>query len=391
MKINAIPQILRANSGWRWLFTVLLSHFVLWLLLDAIGALARYGDLEQQGKAVAYVPLWLDWVVSSAGYFLLSSGLYLLVSLKPDLLQSRTQLATLLLFVLGVYLPLELSYCASLYLLDEHKHITWPNLQSAYQALRKSHWFTDGVVMSAVYFAVIALQSWRLQRQREIKWQKTQTDNLNLQLQLEQSRLQALKAQLEPHFIFNALNAISALVRSDDKKLALGAINQLSHLLRYALSVMQQQQVSLQQELDFCTDYLSLQQLRYGARLQLEFAELDTEMQAWPCPPLILQPLLENALRHDLDKHQQCSVLKLSAGFHEHAGQRYLRLQLHNPLRPDLAANPGLGLGLNQVRQQLLHAYAGAARFEIQSSTNEYIVRLDLPDSFANNNLNEAR
>lgn len=371
---------LNQTSGWRWHLLVLLSHITLWVMLDGLGALARYGDLEHQGKLVAYLPLWLDWITSSAGYMVLSSGLYLLFRQQPQLLQSRLALALTYLAVLGLYLPLELVYCASLNLAEQQRTFNWPNLLEAYQALRQSHWFTDGVVMSAVYFAIVATQIWRQQRQREANLQKTLTDNLNLQLELEQSRLQALRTQLEPHFIFNALNAISALVRSDDKRLALSAINQLSHLLRYALSVMQQQQVTLQQELAFCHDYLSLQQLRYGQRLQLDFASLSAEMQQWPCPPLILQPLLENALRHDLDKHQLSSTLTFRTEMLTKSGLRYLRLVLRNPQRPELAANPGLGLGIDQVRQQLRHLYGDTASLTLQSNNQEFIVCIELPE-----------
>lgn len=383
MKTSLYHQTSTAPLNWRRILILVISHLLLWLCLDALGALARFGDLEQQGKPAAFLPLWLNWLESSAGYLILSSGLHLLFSLRPNLLQSRRALILLYLAVLLVYLPLELVYCAALNLLETQPYLNASGLLQAYQALRKSHWFTDGVVMSAVYFAIVSLQIWRNQRQRELRLQKTQTDNLNLQLQLEQSRLHNLQAQLEPHFIFNALNAIAALVRSDDKRLALSAINQLSHLLRYALQVMQQQQVSLQQELAFCHDYLSLQQLRYGERLQLQFARLTTDMQNWPCPPLILQPLLENALRHDLDKHQHTSTITLDAEFISREADRFLRLQLRNPIASELPGNPGLGLGLNQVRQQLQHVYAGNARLDIQETVREFIVTLELPEHTA--------
>jgi two-component system sensor histidine kinase AlgZ len=111
----------------------------------------------------------------------------------------------------------------------------------------------------------------------------------------------ALRAQFEPHFLFNALNAISALVRDGDRGLALGGIGRLSDLLRYALSASVREDVTVAAELQFVRDYLDLQRLRYGERLQVQIDGEDSLLHEVECPPLLLQPLIENALRHDLD------------------------------------------------------------------------------------------
>ena len=166
----------------------------------------------------------------------------------------------------------------------------------------------------------------------------------------------ALRAQLEPHFLFNALNAISALVRSGDKKLGLQGISLLSDLLRYVLSAGVRNTTTVAAELQFVRDYLALQRLRYGDRLRMHIDGAGALLDDVACPPLLLQPLVENALRHDLDCTSGPSDIHLSFIEEEKA----LLIRVTNPARDDVPANPGAGLGLanTQDRLRLMHTRA---------------------------------
>jgi hypothetical protein len=149
----------------------------------------------------------------------------------PAIFDSRRR-AALIYAGLLLFLPCELIYIACVQLHNKGDPVT---LQNAWEKL-VGGWFTEFAWMTGTYLAMVAIGNWRRAKARELAWQRAQTDNLNLHLALEQQRMLSLRAQLEPHFIFNALNAISALVRSGDKTVALTGISRLSDLLRYALS-----------------------------------------------------------------------------------------------------------------------------------------------------------
>ena len=120
-----------------------------------------------------------------------------------------------------------------------------------------------------------------------------------LQAELAKAELDALRVQLHPHFLFNTLNAISMLVRKGEGDTAVRMIAGLSDLLRLALATAGQQEVPLRQELDFLERYLSLQQIRFPDRLQIQM-RIDPDTLEARVPSLVLQPLAENAVRHGI-------------------------------------------------------------------------------------------
>jgi LytS/YehU family sensor histidine kinase len=206
-------------------------------------------------------------------------------------------------------------------------------------------WFST----TGTFAAILAVHYWRQARERELAWQRSQTDMLNLRLALEQQRMLALRAQFEPHFLFNALNAISALVRDGDRTLALGGIGRLSDLLRYALSASVRNTVTVAAELQFVRDYLDLQRLRYGERLQVHIEGEGSLLHEVECPPLLLQPLIENALRHDLDCREGPSDIRLDFA----QDGEILAIRVTNPVSTQASPNPGAGLGLANTRERL--------------------------------------
>jgi two-component system sensor histidine kinase AlgZ len=222
------------------------------------------------------------------------------------------------------------------------------SVHEAWQLLLKMllvGWFST----TGTFAAILAIHYWRQARARELAWQRSQTDMLALRLALEEQRMLALRAQLEPHFLFNALNAISALVREGDKTLALGGIGRLSDLLRYALTASVRNTATVADELAFVRDYLDLQRLRYGERLQVHIDGAGDLLHEVACPPLLLQPLIENALRHDLDCREGPGDIRLAF---ERDGDT-LCIRVANPAGAGVPANPGAGLGLANTRDRL--------------------------------------
>ena len=251
----------------------------------------------------------------------------------------------------------------------------WHRLGDFVQAYPALYWTFDYLVFAGCFAALLAGHLWLFKQKAEREHAAAITENLELRLSLEQQRIQILQAQLEPHFMFNALNAISALVRGDERKQALQAIGKLSALLRLAVAASRSTEVSLQEEYSFIEDYLALQQLRFGDRLRIEIADLPDELSDVSVPPFVLQPLVENAIRHDVESHSETGWLSVS---NADLGDR-LRIVVRNSRRANVSSSPGAGIGLANLRSRISLAYGGVAKFEVNSGDNEFVVAIELP------------
>ena len=200
-----------------------------------------------------------------------------------------------------------------------------------------------------------------------------------LETQLTQAQLQALKMQLHPHFLFNTLHSISALIRRDpdaaDKMIA-----RLGDFLRLTLENSGAQEVSLQKELEFLKCYLEIERVRFQDRLT---TRLDIEPRALDAavPNLILQPIVENAIRHGVAPRSAPGHVEISAKRGEHA----LRIQVRDNgpgLSAITAPDDGFreGLGLTNTRARLARLYGAAHRFELEDAPGGgLLVTLEIP------------
>ncbi|HET9451054.1 MAG TPA: histidine kinase [Aggregicoccus sp.] len=184
-----------------------------------------------------------------------------------------------------------------------------------------------------------------------------------LATQLAQAQLDALKMQLHPHFLFNTLNAISVLVRKQETACAVRMLTGVSELLRMALHNTGRQRVPLKQELDFLERYLELEQARFQDRLQIyrhiEPATLDAQV-----PNLLLQPLVENALKHGISQRAAAGRVELWAA--RRGDRLHLEVRDDGPgLRPGWEA--GEGIGLANVRARLGQLYGSAHVFLLEN------------------------
>lgn len=351
--LNQVPQLTAIS-----VFKLLLSNILVWTSLCAIGALGNYADLIKYGTTQRSFSeiLWF-WVSSHLLMMVFSTCLYLIFMRHERFLSKAKGIALAYAIMLLGFLPLEVVYIAILDLLKEKRGFGLQDILTTAFNLRNFTIFLEYAWSTGTFIAVLAICTWRQARVREQALQQSMNDVLHLRLDLEQQRLDALRGQLEPHFIFNCLNAISALVRADDKRIALTGLNRLSDLLRYALTASSKDWVRLEDEMTFIRDYLELQRLRYGARLQISIAGDTANVLAGDCPPLLLQPLLENALRHDLDCHEGSSDIRMQFKLD---GEE-LSISVSNTVTDGIAANPGLGLGLPQTRARLDLIYAGRA------------------------------
>jgi signal transduction histidine kinase len=185
-----------------------------------------------------------------------------------------------------------------------------------------------------------------------------------LQTQLAEAQLEALQRQLHPHFLFNTLNTISALMHRDvhaaDEMLV-----RLSDLLRLTLDRVGTQQVPLTDEVDFLRKYLEIEQTRFGDRLQVEI-DVDPEVLDAPVPNLILQPLVENALRHGVGPKVGVGCVDVTA--RRIGGGLVLTVRDNGVgLSPDKMNAFHSGVGLSNTRSRLENLYGDRHRFEFQT------------------------
>jgi two-component system LytT family sensor kinase len=181
------------------------------------------------------------------------------------------------------------------------------------------------------------------------------------ELRITQAELHALRTQLQPHFLFNALNAIAELVHVDAAR-ADAAITRLSDLLRLALGRGQADEVPLEEELDFVRTYVEIQQMLLQERLDVRW-QIDEETLDACVPAMVLQPLVENAVQHGLAPRVGGGTLEISARRQAHR----LRLEVvDNGVGMSGAVATGAGgIGLSNTRARLRHLYGSAAALDI--------------------------
>jgi LytS/YehU family sensor histidine kinase len=188
-----------------------------------------------------------------------------------------------------------------------------------------------------------------------------------------EAEIKALKAQINPHFLFNSLNSIAALATVDGARAREMCIK-LSDFLRSTLSLGEKSRISFRDELALAKAYLDVEQVRFGARLRIE---LDTDGHCEGCvvPPLFLQPLVENAVKHGIAGLVDGGVIRLEAQCRD----GWLHVKVSNEFDPDAPAPRRHGLGLQNVRGRLRALYENKARIDTTVSNNEFLVQVDLP------------
>jgi two-component system, LytTR family, sensor histidine kinase AlgZ len=186
-----------------------------------------------------------------------------------------------------------------------------------------------------------------------------------------QARLVELQSRIRPHFLFNTLNTAIALVRFDPPR-AEGLLEDLSELFRAALSDSGRA-VSLNDEVELARRYLAIEQARFGKRLNLEW-HIDAAAGHAQVPALLLQPLVENAVRHGVEPDTQIATVRIRTRKYRSQAE----ISITNSL-PMQASRPGHGIALENVRERLLLMHDVAAQFEVSSDQHWFSVRMVVP------------
>lgn len=210
-------------------------------------------------------------------------------------------------------------------------------------------WFLTSLPFGvAVYFAVLGIEHGL--------FYLTQASRLSAQL--AEARLGALRMQMHPHFLFNSLNAITVVVRDRDTQTATRMLEQLGEVLHRVMRTDRPQEVPLVEEIDFLKQYLALEQVRFADRLRPIFL-IDPVVTHAMVPDFVLQPLVENALRHGLARRVEATMLRIEA--RREGADLVLSVTDDGPGPEDRGAEQHEGLGLTNTRERLATLYGAAA------------------------------
>ncbi len=214
------------------------------------------------------------------------------------------------------------------------------------------HKFWNGLLSYLILYGLILLVAHIRESQEKLAFQQTETARLNEQL--SKAQLSALRRQIEPHFLFNTLNAIAGLVREGKNDAAVSMIAGLSDFLRRVVADSDRQQVPLSEEIEFAQKYLDIQKARFAERLQFS-VDVPGELLSAQVPSLILQPMVENAVKHGIAKRVSGGAIRIAAV--RSNGTLTLRVYNDGPSLPEGWEQSQPGIGILNTRTRLRSLY----------------------------------
>lgn len=227
------------------------------------------------------------------------------------------------------------------------------------------------LVMGSLYYAVIILIYYLISYNQNLQDQKNR--QFQLATAAKEAELKMLKFQINPHFIFNSLNSISALTLSDPQK-AQKMIVKLSSFLRYSIGKDNQETNLLKDEIENIKLYLDIEKVRFGERLVFK-SHISPECMDCTLPNLILQPLFENAIKHGVQESIETIHVNLTAERLNHT----LHIEISNNFDPEAVSQKGAGIGLKNIRQRLSLLYGSQELLQYAKENNQFKVTIEIP------------
>jgi len=224
------------------------------------------------------------------------------------------------------------------------------------------NWAVLFAIWQTIYFSMLSVRRRRYAELRQSELARV----------LQQAQLQLLKSQLNPHFLFNALNTVRSLI-AENPRAAQAAVTHFANTLRYALNAGQQELVALARELEIVRDYMEIESLRFEARLRVDYAVSDAAA-AVQIPTMMLQTLVENAIKHGIAELPAGGRVMIEGSVED--GE--LLLQVTNSRRPAAAAHEGTGLRNSAERLRLLFGTRASIALDL-SQPDTAVARIRLP------------
>ena len=232
--------------------------------------------------------------------------------------------------------------------------------------------FASGVLLfllaGVVHYLLIAFEVSR----------RAETRELGLEVLAREAELKALRAQIDPHFLFNSLHSISALTSSDPAA-ARRMCLLLADFFRSSVQFGARERISLDEEIDMVRQYLDIERVRFGSRLEAEIT-IDPACHACLVPPLILQPLVENSVRHGINSVVEGGTVTIAA----RCAAGYLNLCVENPVDDAAPKRSGAGVGLENVKLRLRTLFGPDATTHVVRAEQGFRVELRFPCSTGN-------
>lgn len=335
-------------------------------------------------------PTKSKWIIQGAGFIWFLGCFLLLQHFKLDLVESLVDsilfagvflLAVYVLdLIFSFYIPkggnnwllLFLPIVLSLIGVFGHQFICqliFKENESYLELLYTSRYIRLSILIVAeILVGIIAIVISKLDQQEVLRTREAMMNELSKEAELTQ-----LRQQLQPHFLFNSLNSINALVISDPER-ARDMVIQLSDFLRGTIRKNHKEWITLKEEVDYLKMYLNIERVRFGHRLEVNY-ELDKDAEEMKLPQLLIQPLVENAIKHGLygltgQVHILISATRI---------QNYLLVEVENPFDPESPAPEGTGFGLSAIERRLFLLFGRKDLVQSEKRESQFAVSLKIP------------
>lgn len=343
----------------------LLFAFLFWALFGLVAGIQVWISMLTHGHSVPwllsyYLASWLVWLAPT----------YAILRLARRYPVVPPRLPTLLIHLLAATLIalLHTLYCLGLMLwMQPFDRMTAKLSELKLGQILVAQLPLEWILYCMVLGCALALEFYQRYHERALQ-------AAELERSLADAKLHALELQIQPHFLFNTLNAISSLVRANRKEQAVTMIAGLAELLRYSLDHAGRQRVPLLEEIEVLKRYLEIQNVRFPDRMSFQI-HLDPSAQRAAVPILILQPLAENAVRHGI-------AMAAGPGLIEVQARRVNeRVQIVMRNSGNLVDAPVDGIGLKNTRERLATLYGEEGHFHLRAERDAVVAELDLPYS----------
>ena len=226
------------------------------------------------------------------------------------------------------------------------------------------NWSLLFLLRSFLYFLFHFINNYKKEEIKNLKWEAARNE----------IELNKIKSQLNPHFIFNSMNSIRALV-DEDPQLAKNAITQLSNVLRNSLMIGKKKLIPLSDELKIVDDYLSLEKTRFEEKLTI-IKQIESNTENFLIPPLMIQTLVENGIKHGTSKLPEGGTVEIESKLEN----EFLKITIHNSGFYDINNTPETGFGILNTKQRLQLLYGDKAKFTIENENNRVKTVLVIPN-----------
>ena len=315
---------------------------------------------------VAEAPQWLGWAIFTPAIISLGERYPLRRPVRPRSLVVHA--------FASLTASLLLAFCEALV-------NSWVRPFPATLLAMTRNWFLSGLPVTTLAYAAIVVASYAWKNSARLR--RREREAAELEGQLREAQLGALRMQLQPHFLFNSLNAVMALVRDHETERAVRALSLLSDVLRATINAGDVHETTLASEIEFVTRYLGIEQVRFGDRLRVVI-DVPDELTGARVPVFILQPFVENALKHGVLRGREGNEIVIAA----RADASSLCLTVHDDgcgLPPPGAS--GSGVGIMNARRRLDRMYGAAAGLAVRNAPHasgvEVLITIPLGDAAA--------